>query len=259
MKLPIYQIDAFAKNTFEGNPAAVVPLREWLSDKIMQSIALENNLAETAFYVPTDKGFHIRWFTPNNEVKLCGHATIASAFIIFNIFGYNSEIITFESLSGPLYVSQEDDLLSLDFPLQKPIACDIPNEIIQGLGKQPIKCLRNEDFIAVFETEEEIASIIPDHHFLKKLDLRGVIVTAPAVDYDFVVRFFAPKYGIPEDPVTGSAYTELMPYWSEILGNNCLKAKQISERGGEVFCEMKDDRVLISGTAVKYLEGSIEI
>jgi len=259
VKLPIYQIDAFANQPFSGNPAAVVPLQTWLSDKVMQSIAEENNLAETAFFVPNDNGYDIRWFTPNMEVKLCGHATLASAFVLFNILGYEAETIEFNSLSGQLTVSRCNELLTLDFPSQVPEKCETPEEMIQGLGLKPRECLRNEDFIAVFESEEEIASIIPNHNYLKQLDLRGVVVTSSSTEYDFVAGFFAPKYGIPEDPVTGSAFTQLMPYWSSKLGKDQLKAKQISSRGGLLSCELVNDRVLISGMAIKYLEGSIEI
>jgi PhzF family phenazine biosynthesis protein len=259
MKLNIYQVDAFAKHSFEGNPAAVVPLEKWLSDETLQAIAEENNLSETAFYVPNNEGFQIRWFTPNEEVKLCGHATLASAFVLFNILGYESESIKFESLSGPLFVTRKNELITLDFPKQKPRKCDTPEEIITGLGKTPVECLKNEDYVVVFEYPKEVANIIPNHESLRKLPLRGVIVTAPSREYDFVVRFFAPKYGIPEDPVTGSAFTQLAPYWAEKLGKKRLKAKQVSSRGGEVLCELKGDRVLISGSAIKYLEGSIEI
>ena len=259
MKLNIYQIDAFAKRSFEGNPAAVVPLEKWLDDEMLQAIAGENNLSETAFFVSSNEGFQIRWFTPNEEVKLCGHATLASAFVLFNILGYESESIKFESLSGPLFVTRENELLTLDFPKQQSRKCDTPEEIITGLGKTPGECLKNEDYIVVFEHPEDVANIIPNHESLRKLPLRGVIVTAPSSEYDFVVRFFAPKYGIPEDPVTGSAFTQLAPYWAEKLEKKRFKAKQISSRGGEVLCELKGDRVLISGSAIKYLEGSIEI
>lgn len=259
MKLSIYQIDAFANQPFEGNPAAVVPLDVWLSDDVMQSIAEENNLAETAFFVPSKKGFNIRWFTPNKEVKLCGHATLASAFVIFNILGYEADVVEFESLSGVLSVSRNNELLTLNFPSQVPDKCEIPEDIIKGLGRQPLECLRNEDFVVVFESEKEIASIIPDHNILQRVELRGVIVTSPSQEYDFVARLFAPKYGIPEDPVTGSAFTQLVPYWSDKLGKTQLNAKQISSRGGELFCEYAGDRVLISGKAIKYLEGNIEI
>jgi PhzF family phenazine biosynthesis protein len=259
MELPIYQIDAFADQPFEGNPAAVVPLDAWLSDDVMQSIAQENNLAETAFFVPSKRGFSIRWFTPTREVNLCGHATLASAFVLFNILGYGGDVIEFESLSGDLIVSRKNELLTLDFPAQIPEKCEIPEDIIRGLGVTPLECLRNEDFLVVFDNEEIIASITPNHNYLLRLGLRGVIVTSPSQEYDFVARFFAPKYGIPEDPVTGSAYTQLMPYWSDKLGETQLKAKQLSPRGGKLLCELSGDRVLISGKAILYLEGHIVI
>ncbi|MEO5357828.1 MAG: PhzF family phenazine biosynthesis protein [Nitrospirae bacterium YQR-1] len=259
MKLSIYQIDAFANMAFKGNPAAIVPLNEWLSEGIMQAIAEENNLSETAFFVPVKDAFHIRWFTPIKEVRLCGHATLASAFVLFNILGLQPDSVTFNSLSGPLVVSRKNGILTMSFPSQPPLPCETPEEVIKGLGRVPVGCLRCEDFVVVFENHEDIANIVPNHEYLKKLDLRGVIVTAPSLEYDFVARFFAPKYGIPEDPVTGSAYTQLMPYWAEVFGRKKLKAKQISARGGELICELKGDRVLISGTAIKYLEGTIEI
>lgn len=259
MKLPIYQIDAFAEKPFEGNPAAVVPLEKWLPNTTLQAIAEENNLSETAFFVPLNTGFKIRWFTPNREVKLCGHATLASAFVLFNILGYENDTVTFESLSGPLSVTKTDDLLTLDFPSQKPEKCEIPEALVNGLGRTPIECYRGEDFVAVFRNEHEIKSIIPNHNLLEKLDSRGVIVTATSSEYDFVARFFAPKYGIPEDPMTGSAYTQLTPYWSEKLGKTQLTARQVSQRGGKLFCQLDGNRVRISGYAVKYMEGIIEI
>ena len=259
MKLPIYQIDAFAEKKFEGNPAAVVPLNEWLPDSVMQSIAEENNLAETAFFVPTEDAFHIRWFTPIKEVNLCGHATIASAYVLFNILGYKKEVLSFESLSGVLHVYKKDNLLTLDFPAKPPEICNTPALLSPGLGNTPIECLKHDDYIAVFKNEEDVLAITPDHEMLKQLDLRGVIATAQSSEFDFIARFFAPKYGIPEDPVTGSAYTQLTPYWSDKLGKQKLHAKQISSRGGKLLCENKGNRVLISGAAVKYMEGSIEI
>ena len=259
MKLNIYQIDAFAEKSFEGNPAAVVPLQEWLSDNTMQSIAEENNLTETAFFVPTEDGYHIRWFTPTNEVKLCGHATLASAYVLFNILDHQQDKIVFDSLSGTLTVKHSGELLTLDFPVQVPKSCEIYPELINGLGHTPKECLANDDILAVFETEEEIHNISPNFESLKKLPLRGVIATAPSKDYDFIVRFFAPKYGINEDPVTGSAYTQLLPYWSNRLNKTVLTAKQVSPRGGILQCELSGNRVLISGMAVKYLEGQIEI
>lgn len=259
MKLDIYQIDAFAEQTFKGNPAAVVPLEKWLPDATMQAIAEENNLAETAFFIPINEGFYIRWFTPSCEIKLCGHATLASAYVLFNQLSYKADAITFDSLSGPLSVSKNGDLLTLDFPSQPPIPCKTPSDLSLGLGLTPSECFFSEDYLVVCETAEELAAIDPNHEYLKKLDYRGVIATAPSKKYDFVVRFFAPKVGIPEDSVTGSAYTQLAPYWARVLGKNKLEAKQTSSRSGKVYCELKNDRVLISGTAVKYLEGCIEI
>lgn len=259
MKLKIYQIDAFASKPFEGNPAAVVPLERWLSDDLMQSIAEENNLSETAFFVPVDGGFHIRWFTPTKEVELCGHATLASAYVLFNLLDYEKSTISFQSLSGVLTVSKSDDLLTLNFPAKPPKVCDIPVVLARVLGRQPAECLIHDDLLLVFEEEDDVLAMVPDHELLRQLDCRGVIITAPSSESDFVVRFFAPKYGIPEDPVTGSAYTQLMPYWVNRLGRQKLKAKQVSERGGEVFCELIDDRVLISGKAIKYMEGLIKI
>ena len=259
MELNLYQIDSFTDTPFEGNPAAVIPLKTWLPDNIMQSIAEENNLSETVFFVPKNKGFHIRWFTPKTEVDLCGHATLAAAYVLFNILGYNKERIEFESKSGTLTVLQKDNWLVMDLPAQPPIPCDVPDEIVKAFDKVPIECLRSEDYIAVFETESDILSIKLDIDYLKKLDLRGVIITAKSRQYDFVSRFFAPKYGIDEDPVTGSAHTQLIPYWAHKLGKTNMQAKQVSSRGGEILCELYNDRVLISGKAVKFLEGKIQL
>ena len=259
MELNLYQIDSFTDTPFEGNPAAIIPLKTWLPDNIMQSIAEENNLSETAFFVPNNKGFHIRWFTPKTEVDLCGHATLAAAYVLFNILGYNKERIEFESKSGTLTVLQKDNWLVMDLPAQPPIPCDVPDEIVKAFDKVPIECLRSEDYIAVFETESDILSIKLDIDYLKKLDLRGVIITAKSRQYDFVSRFFAPKYGIDEDPVTGSAHTQLIPYWARKLGKTNMQAKQLSSRGGEILCELYNDRVLISGKAVKFLEGKIQL
>ncbi len=259
MKLDIYQIDAFAEQQFEGNPAAVVPLDDWLPDSVMQAIAEENNLSETAFFVPTENGYYIRWFTPANEVKLCGHATLATAYVLFNILGCQEKVLSFDSLSGELNVSKAGDLLTLDFPVQSPEPCRTPSLLTAGLGKAPSDCLKHDDYVAVYENEADVINLAPDHEALKQLDLRGVIVTAPSSEFDFIARFFVPKLGILEDPVTGSAYTQLMPYWSHKLGKSQLKAKQVSNRGGKLLCELKGDRVLISGSAVAYMTGSIEI
>ncbi len=259
MTLDLYQIDTFTDRPFEGNPAAIIPLKTWLPDNTMQSIAEENNLSETAFFVPTGKGFHIRWFTPETEVDLCGHATLAAAYVLFNILEYNKKRIEFESKSGILTVLQKDNLLVMDFPAQPLIPCNVPDEIVKALGKAPIECLRSEDYIAVFETASDVLSIKPDIGYLKKLDLRGVVITARSRQYDFVSRFFAPKQGIDEDPVTGSTHTQLIPYWAQKLGKAKMRVKQVSKRGGELVCELHEDRVLISGKAVKFLEGKIEL
>jgi len=259
MEISLYQIDAFASKLFEGNPAAVCPLDEWLPDEIMQSIAKENNLSETAFFVPKGNGFHIRWFTPASEVDLCGHATLATAHVLFNILDYKRDKIEFDSKSGILTVTKDNDRIVMDFPAQPPVLCDIPKEIVAAFDIEPVECLKSEDFIVVFEREIDIESANPDFEQLKKLDLRGVIITAKSTRYDFIARFFAPKYGIPEDPVTGSAYTQLAPYWASKIGSKRFSVKQVSSRGGELTCEIVDDRVLISGKAIKYLEVKIEI
>ena len=259
MKISLYQIDAFASDLFEGNPAAVCPLTEWLSDETMQSIAAENNLSETAFFVPKANGYHIRWFTPVSEVELCGHATLATAYVLFNILGYKNDKIEFDSKSGLLTVTRDNDWLVMDFPAQPPTLCDIPQEIVKAFNIEPIECLKAEDFIAVFEREIDIEMAKPDFEQLKKINSRGVIITAKSTRYDFVARFFAPKYGIPEDPVTGSAYTQLAPYWASKVGLKKFSVKQLSSRGGELTCEIVDDRVLIAGKAIKYLEGKIKV
>ena len=259
MEISLYQIDAFASKLFEGNPAAVCPLEAWLPDELMQSIAAENNLSETAFFVPKGNGFHIRWFTPVSEVDLCGHATLATAFVLFNILGYEKDKIQFDSKSGILAVSRDDEYLVMDFPAQPPAPCDIPEEIVQAFDTTPIECLQSEDVIAVFEREIDVERANPDFELLKKLEPRGVIITAKSARYDFVARFFAPKYGIPEDPVTGSAYTQLAPYWASKIGKKKFRVKQLSSRGGELICEVVDDRVFISGKAIEYLRGKIRI
>ena len=260
MELTLYQIDAFADRPFEGNPAAVCPLDEWLPDEIMQLIAEENNLSETAFYIPLgDESFQIRWFTPKTEVNLCGHATLAAAYVIFDIKGFKGKKIIFQSRSGKLEVRKRDSLFEMDFPSQTPMPCDIPKELEKALNIRPINYLKSEDYLIIFKTEEDLRNLKPNYELLKKLDLRGVIATARSEKYDFVLRFFAPKLGIKEDPVTGSAFTQLAPYWSKILEKQKMRAKQISKRGGEVFCEFRGERVIIAGKAVKYLEGKISI
>jgi len=259
MKLPIYQIDAFASKPFEGNPAAVCPLEAWLPDGLMQLIAEENNLSETAFFVATDEGFHIRWFTPTTEVDLCGHATLAAAHVLFECLDYGQDEILFDSRSGLLSVAKEGDLLVLDFPAQPPVPCETPIQIQHAFGIEAVACLKAEDYLVVFELEEDLLLADPDLDLLRELDGRGVIIAAPSQNYDFVSRFFAPNFGINEDPVTGSSFTQLAPYWAERLGRRKLYATQLSSRGGEVICELKGDRVAIAGRAVKYLQGEIEV
>jgi PhzF family phenazine biosynthesis protein len=258
-ELTLYQVDAFADAPFSGNPAAVVPLERWLDDALMQSIALENNLSETAFYVPEGDGYRIRWFTPAAEVALCGHATLATAWVLFERHGHAGDTIRFQSRSGELRVTRADDWLTLDFPAQPPVPVERVPALVHGLGRVPSELLAAEDYLAVFGDAETVAGLRPDFALLAGLDRRGVIATAPGKEHDFVVRFFAPGLGVPEDPVTGSAFTQLAPYWAERLGRAPLRARQISARGGEVICEPRGDRVLISGRAAAYLAGVITV
>lgn len=258
MQLPIYQIDAFAGELFAGNPAAVVPLERWIDDALLQSIATENNLSETAFFIPVGGHYELRWFTPTAEVRLCGHATLASAHVIYNELGDKSEQIHFETLSGQLSVIREDDNLIMDFPARLPELCPAPDGIGSALGRDPVECyMASDDYLLVFEKESDIPSINPDFRALGRLDCRGVIVTAPGESADFVSRFFAPSVGVPEDPVTGSAHCALAPYWADRLGKKRVRGFQLSRRGGEVICDVRDDRVGLAGRTVKYLEGQI--
>jgi PhzF family phenazine biosynthesis protein len=258
-KLSLYQVDTFSQNVFQGNSAAVCPLDVWLDDAIMQSIAMENNLSETAFFVKNKGIYDIRWFTPTVEVDLCGHATIASAYVLFEELNFVDNTIVFQSKSGELKVSKDQDKYVLDFPRQQASPCATPEPIQQTFGDSVQTCLKAEDYIVVLKDEQDVVHAKPDLNVLKKLDLRGVCITATAKDYDFVSRFFAPNCGIDEDPVTGSSFTQLAPYWAEVLGRKNLTAKQVSKRGGEVWCELADDRVLIAGYASLYLEGYVYI
>jgi PhzF family phenazine biosynthesis protein len=259
MKLPIYQIDAFADQPFTGNPAAVCPLDAWLPDELMQSIAGENNLSETAFFVAEGDGYRIRWFTPTSEVDLCGHATLATAYVLFHCLDYDGDTIAFASKSGRLTVMRDGELLVMNFPAQPPVPCDTPEPIRRAFGIEPAACLKSEDYLVVFEHEAQVLAAEPDLEQLRKLDARGVIITAPSTEYDFVSRFFAPKFGIDEDPVTGSAHCILTPYWAKRLNKSTLQARQLSKRGGEVMCELKGERVSIAGRAVLYLQGEYEL
>ena len=257
MKIPYYQIDAFTNSAFSGNPAGVCPLDDWLEDAVLLDIAAENNLSETAFIVESAGRREIRWFTPGMEVDLCGHATLAGAYVVFTYLNDSLKTVTFESKSGPLTVTLENDLLSMDFPSRKASNAPAPKELIGGLGVNPAEVLLSRDYLAVFDTEEQIKSMTPDMAALEKLDCLGIIVTAPGSRSDFVSRFFAPRAGIPEDPVTGSSHCTLIPYWSERLQKSDLHAFQLSKRGGEIFCKYLGDRVQIAGRAVTFLEGTI--
>jgi len=259
MNITIYQVDAFTDTLFGGNPAAVCPLEKWLDKGLMQNIAAENNLSETAFFVKGDKGFELRWFTPKVEVDLCGHATLASAHVLFNHLDYHEKQITFASASGELRVTNANGKLTLDFPSTPPSPVEIAPELTHGLGLKPAEAHKSRDYLALFESEDDVLSIEPDFDILKKLDSLGVIVTAQGKNSDFVSRFFAPAAGINEDPVTGSAHTTLIPFWAERLNKNVLHAFQLSERKGELFCELSDDRVKIGGYAVTFFKGEIVI
>lgn len=258
MKLKIYQIDAFAGKLFEGNPAAVVPLEKWLPDDTMQKIALENNLSETAFFVSVENGFHIRWFTPVSEVDLCGHATLATAHVIFNYLEKTENEISFQSRSGNLKVKKEEDLIVLNFPTSPLSAIEIPENLKSAFNSAPSKCIKGrDDIMLIFDNEKQILNLKPDFQMILKSNSRGIIVTARSEQFDFISRFFAPAEGINEDPVTGSAHTMLIPYWREQLDKTELFAKQVSQRGGILKCKYLDDRVEIGGKAVTYLVGEI--
>lgn len=259
MKIRLYQVDAFASRAFSGNPAAVCPLDAWLDDSLLQAIADENNLSETAFFVPDGDGFALRWFTPTTEIDLCGHATLASAHVLFNILGYAGERIRFRTRSGELVVERAGTALAMDFPALPPRPCPAPPALLAGLGATPTAILAADDYIAVFDDEASVRALAPDFACFRRLDRRGVVVTAPGSDVDFVSRFFAPKVGIAEDPVTGSAHCELTPYWAARLGKNELSARQVSRRGGELGCRLHGARVIVSGRAVTFLQGEIEL
>lgn len=247
-----YQVDAFTSKLFGGNPAAVCPLQEWLSDDIMQKLAAENNLSETAFFVKEGDEYHLRWFTPEFEIDLCGHATLASAFVLFNQLGYNGEVIKFNTKSGLLTVSKKGELIELNFPSRMPQPCSVSEALLKGVNFPPSKVFKSRDYFLVYEDEALIKQIVPDFKYLNQLDTVGVIVTAASKEVDFVSRFFVPNSVIGEDPVTGSAHCNLIPYWGKELNKTTMTAKQLSAREGELFCEDKGDRVAIAGKAVLY-------
>ena len=260
MKIPIYQVDAFTSELFKGNPAAVCPLKEWLPDQIMQNIAMENNLSETAFFIEENNFFHIRWFTPKAELDLAGHPTLATAHILVNEFKKENNTFIFKTKIGDtLKVTINDNIYLMDFPSRPPEFVDDNNLLHDALGIKPIELLAHRDLIAVFENQNMIKSINPDLEKLKKLNYPSVVITAKGDDSDFVSRNFAPKLGIPEDPVTGSSHCELIPYWSRKLNQKEMVALQISERGGKIICTDMNDRVLIGGEAITFFKGEIEL
>jgi PhzF family phenazine biosynthesis protein len=258
MNLPIYQVDAFARRPFEGNPAAIVPLESWLPDATLQAIAEENNLAETAFYVREASGYRIRWFTPTVEVELCGHATLASAWVMTRRGEMTGSQISFASRSGELVVSRDGERYVLDFPANPPQPAAGPEGLSDALGAAPLETLESTFTLCIFEREEQVRALAPDMTALSKSRV-AVIASAPGSDCDFVSRMFAPAWGIPEDPVTGSSHTVLTPYWSKRLGKKELFARQISKRGGELWCEERGSRIHIGGYVAPYLEGTITI
>ncbi|MFN1834719.1 PhzF family phenazine biosynthesis protein [Balneola sp. MJW-20] len=261
MKLPIYQVDAFTDHRFGGNPAAVCPLEKWPSDKEMQNIAAENNLSETAFFKQTGDSFHLRWFTPSTEVELCGHATLATAHVLFNEMGYSKEEIAFDTLSGRLTVKRSGYGLTMNFPVSVVEKVHAPAILFEALGLPPMEenVYKSDDYLIELGSEQEVVDLNPDFRLLKEVDARGVIVTAPGDEVDFVSRFFAPQSGVDEDPVTGSAHTKSAPYWAKKLDKNELKARQVSHRAGELHCVVKGDRVEISGKVITFMRGEIEI
>lgn len=262
MPLQVFQVDAFTAKPFAGNPAAVCPLAEWLDDELLRMVAAENNLSETAYLVPRGGYHELRWFTPRCEVKLCGHATLASAFVLLQVLGANGDSVRFETrFSGALTVARDGDLFAMDFPALAPWACATPPAaLIEGLGAPPATVMQIEDnYFAVYEREEDILRIRPYFGLLEKLHPAGVAITAPGNNADFVSRYFAPSYGIPEDPVTGSTHCSLAPYWAQRLRKSKLHARQVSERGGEMWCEVKRDRVILKGNAVLVLRGELLI
>lgn len=261
MKLQKYHIDAFTTQLFRGNPACVIPLQTWLPDDLLLLIARENNLAETAFFIPVENGFHIRWFTPEVEMDLCGHATLATAHVIQTHLNYQPAQIRFESASGELQVALENNAYVLDFPSRPPVQAELPEQIKESLNIQPKEVLLSRDYVLVYESEEDILSLHPDKNHLESMDLGhgGIICTAPGKEADFVSRFFTPGASIFEDPVTGSAHCSLIPFWSKKLAKEELLAFQLSERKGVLHCKNKTKRVLILGNAVTYSIGEIQL
>jgi len=259
MDLPLYHVDAFTDSVFGGNPAAVVPLSHWLDDQLLQRIAAENNLSETAFFVGENGRYQLRWFTPTDEIDLCGHATLATAYIIGRFLQPNASRLTFDTRSGDLPVDVRGEEIVLDFPSRPGKPEEISDRVVALLGARPVALYRARDLIAVFENEEQVRAFQPDPERLKELPGLGVAVTAPGTSCDFVSRAFFPKIGIPEDPVTGATHCTLIPYWSKRLGKSSLLANQLSSRGGQLRCVDRGARVEIGGRAVLYFEGKMHL
>lgn len=259
MRIPTYQVDAFTNRVFHGNPAAVCPLAEWLPTELLQKLAAENNLAETVFFVKEAEGYRIRWFTPLLEIDLCGHATVAAAYVAYNCLGYSEPALTFASKSGPLTVTRDEDRYVLDFPARPPEPMAIDEALVHALGTWPQSMGKSRDTLVVFATQEEVQSLQPNFFQMEQTSHFATIATAPGKDCDFVSRFFAPKAGINEDPVTGSAHCTLIPYWAKRLGKSKMFARQISARGGELWVEDCGERVKMGGQAVLYLTGFAEV
>jgi predicted PhzF superfamily epimerase YddE/YHI9 len=259
LKIPIYQVDAFATRAFEGNPAAVCPLPSWPQDELLQAIAAENNLSETAFFVRRGAGFDLRWFTPTTEVELCGHATLASGFVVLEIMRGERDMVRFQTKSGELCVSRARDGYALDLPSLPPTECEPKQALVDGLDREPTEILCASNYLCVFASEDDVRDLSVDFGRLAHCDPYAVIVTAPGKKVDFVSRFFAPAKGVPEDPVTGSAHSTLTPFWAKRLGKSRLRARQLSRRGGDLTCELRGDRVVLEGGCVLVIEGVLHV
>lgn len=259
MKIPYYEIHAFTGPGLKGNPAGVCPLKTWPADAALQRIAAEKNLSEVAFFVPEGEGYRLRWFAPAAEVDLCGHATLAAAFVLYNALGHKKPSVRFDTKSGPLTVAREGERFALDFPVLDMRPCAAPPSLSAGLGESPRETYKSMDYVAVFDSEDYIRAIKPDLEALKRLDLRGVVVTAMGKKCDYVLRCFGPRMGIAEDPVTGSAQSMLAPYWAKRLQKTWLQVRQLSERGGELFCETTGNRVKIAGRASLHSKGEVAV
>ena len=261
MEIEIFQIDAFTSELFKGNPACVMPLDDWLPDELLLNIAKENNVSETAFFVKKNNGYHLRWFTPEIEMDLCGHATLATAYCLKYHLDYKKDKVIFDSMSGELEIKYKGEFIQMDFPHRKPVKANLPKNIIDSLSYKPIEVLKSRDYVLVYENEDKIKNIKIDKELFDKtnLDPGGVVITSTGFNSDFVSRYFVPQCSFFEDPVTGSTHCSLVPYWSEKLGKIKMRSIQLSDRGGEMFCEDAKTRVIINGQAKTYLKGKIYI